>query len=99
MTFLGIVACQIGTAFAARTQTAPLRAVGLFTNRLLLWGVLFEVAFAAALVTVPALRGLFDTAVPGWDRLALLLPMPFVVWGADELWRARLRRRDRRPGR
>ncbi|MFI5911872.1 cation-translocating P-type ATPase [Dactylosporangium sp. NPDC051541] len=99
MTFLGIVACQIGTAFAARTQTAPLRAVGLFTNHLLLWGVLFEVAFAAALVTVPALRGLFDTAVPGLDRLALLLPMPFAVWGADELWRARLRRRDRRQRR
>jgi hypothetical protein len=29
MVFLGIVACQIGTAFAARPQTAALREVGL----------------------------------------------------------------------
>ncbi|MEU7872936.1 cation-transporting P-type ATPase [Dactylosporangium sp. NPDC049140] len=98
MTFLGIVACQIGTAFAARTQTAPLRAVGLLTNRLLLWGIGFEVAFAAALVGNPALHGLFDTAVPGPGQIALLLPFPLVVWGADELWRARLRRVDARYG-
>ncbi len=39
MTFLGIVACQIGTAFAARTDRASLRSVGVFSNRLLLWGI------------------------------------------------------------
>ena len=32
MTFAGIVACQIGTAFAARTERASLRSVGLFTQ-------------------------------------------------------------------
>jgi magnesium-transporting ATPase (P-type) len=31
--FLGIVACQIGTAFAVRTDHASLRSVGFFTNR------------------------------------------------------------------
>src|SRR5450830_1409923 len=36
MTFLGIVACQVGTAFAARTEHASLRSTGLFTNKLLL---------------------------------------------------------------
>ena len=39
MTFAGIVACQIGTAFAARTEHASLRSVGFFTNPLLLWGI------------------------------------------------------------
>jgi magnesium-transporting ATPase (P-type) len=92
MVFLGIVACQIGTAFAARTQTAALREVGLWTNRLLLWGVLFEVAFAAAVVVVPALRGVFGTAPPRLWQLALLLPFPVLVWGTDELWRAWSRR-------
>ena len=33
MTFLGIVACQVGTAFAARTDRASLREVGVFTTR------------------------------------------------------------------
>jgi calcium-translocating P-type ATPase len=93
MTFLGIVACQIGTAFAARTQRAALRDVGLFTNRLLLWGVLFEVVVAAAMVVLPPLQALFGTAPPAPWQLALLLPFPVLVWGADELWRAHVRHR------
>ncbi len=96
MSFLGIVACQIGTAFAARTQTASLRAVGVLSNRLLLWGVAFEVAFSAAVAGLPALQGLFGTALPGWRQLLILLPFPLVVWGTDECWRAWLRRRDAR---
>ncbi|WP_327004419.1 cation-transporting P-type ATPase [Dactylosporangium sp. NBC_01737] len=96
MSFLGIVACQIGTAFAARTQTASLRAVGVLTNRLLLWGVAFEVAFSAAVVTLPVLQDLFGTALPDWRQLLMLLPFPLVVWGADESWRAWMRHRDAR---
>ncbi|HEY7596133.1 MAG TPA: cation-transporting P-type ATPase [Actinophytocola sp.] len=92
MTFLGIVACQIGTAFAARTQHASLRAIGPFSNKLLLWGIAFEVAFAAALITVPALRDVFGTAMPPAGSLALLAVFPVVVWGADEFWRSHRRR-------
>jgi magnesium-transporting ATPase (P-type) len=36
MTFLGIVACQVGTALAARTERRSLREVGVWTNRVLL---------------------------------------------------------------
>ena len=43
MTFAGIVACQIGTALAARTERASLRSVGFFSNRLLLWAILSEI--------------------------------------------------------
>ena len=64
MTFLGIVVCQIGTAFAARTDRASLRSVGVFTNRLLLWGIAFELAFAAAVVTVPPLQRAFQDRRP-----------------------------------
>ena len=38
ITFIGIVACQIGTAFAARTDRASLFSVGLWSNPLRLWG-------------------------------------------------------------
>ena len=95
MTFLGIVVCQIGTAFAARTERAALRSVGVFTNRLLLWGVAFELAVAAAVVTLPPLQGEFSTALPDPAALVLLIPYPFVVWGADEVHRYLLRRADR----
>jgi magnesium-transporting ATPase (P-type) len=93
MTFLGIVACQVGTAMAARTQVASLRSIGLFTNRLLLWGIAFELVFAAAAVSVPWAQHLFGTAIPGPAELSLLIPFPFLVWGADELVRAYRRRR------
>ena len=33
-------------------------------------------------------------ALPPWDALLLLLPFPLIVWGADELWRARVRARE-----
>ncbi len=91
MTFAGIVACQIGTAFASRTERASLRAVGVRTNPLLLWGILFEVAFAAALIYVPALQPVFHTAALGPVDLVTLAAFPIVVWGADELRRARRR--------
>ena len=93
MTFAGIVACQIGTALAARTEHASLRSVGFFSNPLLLWGILSEVVFAAALIYVPGLQGLFGTAPLRGTDLLILLAFPLVVWGADELRRARVRRR------
>lgn len=93
MTFLGIVACQLGTAFAARTQYASLRSIGAFSNRLLLWGIAFELAFAAAVVTIPALQNIFGTTLPPAPQLAVLATFPVIVWSADELWRLRLRNR------
>ncbi|MCK9925968.1 cation-transporting P-type ATPase [Frankia sp. Mgl5] len=98
MVFLAIVACQIGTAMAARTEHASLRAVGLFTNKLLLAGIAFEIVFAAAVVYTPGLQRLLGTtAVPPPDLL-LLLPLPAIVWGTDELWRAWRRRTRSRGG-
>jgi calcium-translocating P-type ATPase len=92
MTFAGIVACQVGTALASRTERVSLRSVGFLSNPLLLWGIAFELAFAAAIVYVPALQPIFHTAPLGLADLALLAPFPVVVWGADELRRARRRR-------
>jgi magnesium-transporting ATPase (P-type) len=93
MSFLGIVACQIGTAMASRTQHASLRQVGPFTNTLLLWGIAYEIVFAAALVTVPWLQAVFGTATPAFWQVLFILPFPVIVWGVDELWRWNARRR------
>jgi len=93
MTFLSMVVAQIGTAFAARTEHASLRSVGVFSNRLLLWGIAFELALAALLVYVPVFQSLLGTAALPASDLAILVPMPFIVWGADELRRRQMRRR------
>jgi magnesium-transporting ATPase (P-type) len=91
MTFLSMVVAQIGTAFAARTERASLRSIGVFSNRLLLWGVAFELALAAVLIYVPVFQDLLGTAALPAKDLLLVAPFPFIVWGADELrrWLAR----------
>ncbi|HEY8478392.1 MAG TPA: cation-transporting P-type ATPase [Spirillospora sp.] len=97
-TFAGLVACQVGTAMAARTDHASLRQVGLTTNPLLLGGIAFELLFAAALIYLPPLQGLFDTAALPWDVLVIIATFPVIVWGTDELRRwTRRRARSRRP--
>ncbi len=92
MTFVSMVVCQVGTAFAARTDRASLRSIGVFRNRLLLWGIAFELSLAALLVYVPLFQGVFGTAALPAEYLAILLPMPFIVWGADEARRWLIRR-------
>jgi calcium-translocating P-type ATPase len=98
MTFLSMVVAQIGTAFAARTERASLRSIGVFSNRLLLWGIGFELALTAVLIYVPVFQGLLGTAALPARYLLIVAPFPFIVWGADELRRWLVRRAERRPG-
>lgn len=97
LSFAGIVACQVGTAFASRTAWASLRSVGITTNRFLLGGIAFELLFAAAVVYFPPLQYIFGTTTPDGWMLLMLIPMPLAVWGVDELYRWRLR--EARSGR
>jgi calcium-translocating P-type ATPase len=93
MTFLSMVVAQIGTAFAARTERASLRSVGVFSNPLLLAGIGAELVLAAAIIYVPFLQNLLGTAALPAHLLLITVPFPFIVWGADEIRRYLLRRR------
>jgi calcium-translocating P-type ATPase len=93
MTFLGMIFGQIGSAFAVRTQRASLRSIGVFSNRSLLLGVAAELALAAVFVFAAPLQTLLGTAALPLSDLALLIPYPFIVCGADELRRCFVRRR------
>jgi calcium-translocating P-type ATPase len=93
MTFVGMMAGQIGTAFAVRTRRASLLSVGIFSNRYLLVGILAELLLAAVFVYAPPLQSLLGTAGLPLHDLVLLLPYPLIVWGADELRRWLIRRR------
>lgn len=96
-TFAGLVTCQVGTAFAARTDHASLHEVGLTSNPLLLGGIVFELVFTAALIYVPVLQDLFGTAALPIDVLAIIAVFPFIVWGTDELRRWAVRRHAAPP--
>ncbi|NJQ00166.1 cation-translocating P-type ATPase [Streptomyces zingiberis] len=99
MTFLGMIAGQIGTAFAVRTQRASLRSVGVFSNRYLLAAIGGAIVLAALFVYAPPFQALLGTAAPPASALALLPAYPLIVWGADELRRFLIRRRAARTGR
>jgi magnesium-transporting ATPase (P-type) len=86
-TWAGLVSCQVGTAFAARVERVSLRAVGLFSNPLLLWGIAFELCFAAAVIWLPPLQDVFGTVALPWDVLAIIACFPPLVCGADEGYR------------
>jgi calcium-translocating P-type ATPase len=92
MTFLGMVMGQIGTAFAARTERASLRSIGVFSNPLLLWGIAFELALSALIIYAPPFQDLLATAPLEPEMLLFVAPFPFIVWGADELRRWLVRR-------
>ena len=91
--WLGIVACQVGTAFAARTERVSLWSIGIGSNKLLLGAIGVALCLAGAITTVPFLQEIFGTATPTGLQLLILLPYPFLVWGADEMRRWVGRRR------
>jgi hypothetical protein len=72
---------------------------GPFGNRLLLGAIAVELALAGAVAFVPFLHQVFGTAAPTPSQLVIVAPFPFVVWGADELRRALVRRISGRPAR
>ena len=97
MMFAGMIAGQIGTAFAVRTRRASLRSIGVFSNPYLLWGIGAELLLAAFFIYAPPMQSLLGTAALSPGDLALLAPFPLIVWGADEIRRWIVRRRAGRP--
>jgi calcium-translocating P-type ATPase len=94
MSFAGMIAGQIGTAFAVRTRRESLFTIGVFSNPYLIWAIAGVIAFAAAFVYLPPLQNLLGTAALPLSDLILLAFYPVIVWGADELRKLFLRHRS-----
>ena len=98
MCLAGIVASQIGNAMAIRTDRESIFTVGLFTNRLLLWGIASEVLILLALSYVPFLQSVFSTAPLTTTDWIFLLIFPPLMLLAEELRKAWGRWRTKRMG-
>jgi magnesium-transporting ATPase (P-type) len=94
MTLAGIVAAQVGNVFACRTERASVFQVDLLRNRLVLVGIVAEVAVLLALIFVPPLRHLFGLAPLALKEWAPLAAFPGIVLGLEEgrKWMVRRRR-------
>jgi len=72
--FAAIVFCQVANVFACRSPRASSFSLGLFTNRLLLWGVAVELSLLGLIVYHPVGNRVFGTAAfDGRFRWPLLL--------------------------
>jgi potassium/sodium efflux P-type ATPase len=98
MTFAGIVAMQIGTAIACRTNRASVFSVGFFKNKWLMWGILFEVVLTFLIIYLPPLQKVFQTTGLQGRELILLAFFPPVIFFSDELRKFLARRFSSSPG-
>ena len=95
MTLAGIIFAQIGQVMNCRTETTSVFKIGLFSNRRILIGIVFEVVLLVILTTFPPLQGVFHTAPLAWQDYAFLCCVPPVVIAIEEIRKAWLRRRER----
>jgi Ca2+-transporting ATPase len=89
----GVVAAQIGNAFACRTERDPVHRMGWLSNRFLLAGIAVEVLLILALIYWPPLAGLFEhTPLPPHFWLGLLV-YPAVMYLLEWLRKVMQRRK------
>jgi magnesium-transporting ATPase (P-type) len=94
MSLAGIIACQIGNAFACRSDHRSIFSLRLLSNRPLLFAMLVEILLLLALIYLPWPARIFQLAPLGTAHWALLATFGPILLGAEELrkwWVARPR--------
>lgn len=79
MTLAAIVFAQIGNVYNSRTELQSVFKVGFFSNRDVNKGVIFEILLILAIVYIPFLQGIFQTATLGWQDWIMLAIIPVII--------------------
>lgn len=85
MTLAAIVFCQIGIVMNCRTERQSVFKIGLFGNKRILLGILVEVLLVCAIMYIPFLQEIFNTAPIGVKDWIFLIALPFPVILIEEL--------------
>lgn len=93
MSFLGIVLMQVANVFACRTEVASMFKIGLFTNKLLDAGVVFELALTAVLIYVPPLQNVFGTYPVSFNYWLFYVAFFPLLIAAEEIRKRAVRKR------
>jgi sodium/potassium-transporting ATPase subunit alpha len=89
-----VIVTQVANGFVCRSTHASIFSLGLFTNRLLLLGMLAEVGLQLTIVYSPMGQMIFGTAALPLTAWLVALPFAALLFTADEgrkAWRRRLR--------
>lgn len=92
MTLASIVFCQIGMVMNCRTETQSVFKAGLFSNRRVLFGIGFEILLLSAIIYLPFLQQVFNTAAIGVADWLFLIVLPFLILGLEEIRKAIVRK-------
>ncbi len=84
MMLAGVVFSQIGMVMNNRTDYESVFKRGLFSNRYINAGLIIEILLLIAVIYVPFLHGIFNTAPIGVIEWIYLICIPFVVFGLEE---------------
>ena len=87
MTLLGVISCQMFNAWTMRSWEFSAFSLGFFTNRLMLWAMAANLAWAWALLNVAAVQRVFNTAHVPLTDLWILLPFPILLFAGHELYK------------
>jgi len=85
MVFAGIVMAQIGNLLGCQTTRTSAFKVGLFKNRWILRGIIFEVIVLLSIIYIPLLQNIFSTTALGLTEWLYLLPFIPIIFFAEEL--------------
>ncbi len=78
MAFVALSFSELLRAFTARSENIPILQIGLFNNRAMNWAVISSLVLLLAVVYVPFLQPVFNTAPLSWSQWQYLLPLLFV---------------------
>lgn len=91
-TFLGIVIMQVGNVLACRSSKDSIVRLGVFSNRLAIVGIAFELTLTAFIIYHPVGNKIFGTAPLGASVWLILIPFSIGLLGAEELRKFFIRR-------
>lgn len=83
--FVGIVVMQIANVFACRSEKYSTFRIGIFGNKLILWGIVVELIFTAILIYTPFFQKIFQTTGLGWKEWAVLSVFMILIFFLEEL--------------
>ena len=90
--FASIVICQVADVLICRTRRQSIFSVGLFSNKLVWFGIGTELLLLFLIAYVPVFNTFFDTARLDWWHLLLSVPFAFAIIIGDEIRRMFVRR-------
>jgi sodium/potassium-transporting ATPase subunit alpha len=89
----GIIVTQLANVFTCRSPDVSLATMGLFSNRLVLVGIMVELLLAAGIIYTPLGNAIFGCLPLDGAVWLLLVPFALLLLGADELRKLVVRRR------